>query len=668
MAELQSPRVTPAFAPALRGAALQDEWARGPCARCPWGVYVALAVCAWLGARSLPVLALSDVFFYGEELEKGAIAVLLQAWARGALDLPWTSLPYHPYEGGGYFASHLKAVAFLLVGENVLAHKLCSLFWGVLVLLAALRCARRQLGEATARWLALLLVFAPLHVQRQSLLHLGIHFEALFFVFLVLDLGLTLVCGPRGARWPARTLLALGLVGGFGLWFSYQLALPLALVAVALAWARPRELFGRGGLLGLAGFVLGALPLGVMALDVGRGVLDLHGAAVGGAGGFARLGSFLSSLGTAITRDPVALVQTIGLALLALVGLVGALRQRTTRAVGLVLAAYFVLWLVSAAASGLVPKAYGHWFALLRWAPPVVLLLVCAAHGVVVASGRSNGHGGSSASGARGAQPRLALGAAWLVVGTGAVQTVRLATEGQLGAWRTNLTTLCAAPGAEWVQTCTKLVPRLVAADALGEEPGRVARLVAAAHDIADNERAKLELLTAVGAGYGAVSSESFEVAHGALERRLPNGGSPPERRALAMGLGQRLCADLGAADGWSALAALAAAGVAGAAHDTVDTLDLRAEALGRYGSGWVLFPAFVTVELAAVRDLPGASAYRRGLGARAYHSLVLAPFGGLGEHRFVLQPERFRAWLLGTVPEAEARDVLVGFDGAPSE
>ena len=38
----------------------------------------------------------------------------------------------------------------------------------------------------------MLLVFAPLHVQRESLLHLGIHYEALLFTFLVLDLGLTL--------------------------------------------------------------------------------------------------------------------------------------------------------------------------------------------------------------------------------------------------------------------------------------------------------------------------------------------------------------------------------------------------------------------------------------------------------------------------------------------
>jgi hypothetical protein len=125
------------------------------------------------------------------------------------------------------------------------------------------------------------------------------------------------------------------------------------------------------------------------------------------------------------------------------------------------------------------------------------------------------------------------------------------------------------------------------------------------------------------------------------------------------LGLGQRLCGDLGASDGWSALGALGAGGLAD------DELELRAEALGRFGSGWALFPAFVAVELAAVRGAPGASAYRRGLGARAYSALVLAPFGYLGGHRFALRPVRCREWLAATIPEAEARDVLAGFDGA---
>lgn len=69
------------------------------------------------------------------------------------------------------------------------------------------------------------------------------------FVFLALDLGLTLARAPRAERWAPLALLAFGLgfVGGFGLWFNFQFALPLALIAATLAVARSREVFGRGG-------------------------------------------------------------------------------------------------------------------------------------------------------------------------------------------------------------------------------------------------------------------------------------------------------------------------------------------------------------------------------------------------------------------------------------
>lgn len=119
------------------------------------------------------------------------------------------------------------------------------------------------------------------------------------------------------------------------------------------------------------------------------------------------------------------------------------------------------------------------------------------------------------------------------------------------------------------------------------------------------------------------------------------------------------MCGELGAADGWSALGALAAA------HAPAPPPAVRAEALGRYGSGWALFPRFVAVELGAVRGVPGSDAYRRGLGARAFHALVLTPAGRLDGHMFVLRPARARAWLAAAAPAEEAHDLLVGFDGA---
>ena len=130
-------------------------------------------------------------------------------------------------------------------------------------------------------------------------------------------------------------------------------------------------------------------------------------------------------------------------------------------------------------------------------------------------------------------------------------------------------------------------------------------------------------------------------------------------RLSFGKGLGQRLAGTYGGAEGWVALGQLAGA----MSLEQGAEYDLRCEALGRYGGGWVAFPTFLPVELDAVRGLAGAAAYRRGLGARAYHSFVEAPFGRVGGHAFVLRPAAVRAWLLETFPADEAQDILVGFD-----
>ena len=46
--------------------------------------------------RLVFVLALGDVFFYGEELEKGTVAKMLL----DGIEIPYARMPFHPYEGG----------------------------------------------------------------------------------------------------------------------------------------------------------------------------------------------------------------------------------------------------------------------------------------------------------------------------------------------------------------------------------------------------------------------------------------------------------------------------------------------------------------------------------------------------------------------------------------
>ena len=95
-----------------------------------------------LAVKALLVVFLADVFFYGEELEKGTAA---KAMLDG-LQVPHHQLAYHYYEGGGFVISHLKALAFLVVGESILAHKLVALLAVGLVFWAGWRLVRHHFG------------------------------------------------------------------------------------------------------------------------------------------------------------------------------------------------------------------------------------------------------------------------------------------------------------------------------------------------------------------------------------------------------------------------------------------------------------------------------------------------------------------------------------------
>jgi hypothetical protein len=223
-----------------------------------------------IAVKSLFVLSLSDVFFYGEELEKGTAA---KAMLDG-LPVPHHQLIYHYYEGGGFAISHLKAVAFLLVGENLLAHKLIAMLFNAAILLVGWDLTRRLFGPIAALWFGLLFVFGPESYQKLSLISLGIHFEASLFLLGTLSLGARILFARDDRR---HIWFILGLVTGFGLYFSYQIALAAFWVLLTLALFRTRALFRAGWIPGLAGFLIGVIPLVVMYTLVGDLIFDIHG-------------------------------------------------------------------------------------------------------------------------------------------------------------------------------------------------------------------------------------------------------------------------------------------------------------------------------------------------------------------------------------------------------
>lgn len=371
------------------------------------------------------VLSLADVFFYGEELEKGTAAKAML----DSLPVPHHQLAYHYYEGGGFVVSHLKALAFLAVGENVLAHKLVALVFVLGVLAAGWGFVKASFGTRAASWFALLFIFAPESFQKLSLINLGIHIEASVFLFGTLWLGARLAFGEQRRR---REWLLLGLVTGFGLYFSYQLGLAAAWVALVLAVRRPREVFGVGGLLGVLGTVLGALPLIWMYGLVGDAIFDIHGEAIAGEEAGPSKLQLLSEFGRSVFVDAdfgsrlTATAWVVATVLTPLVLLRRGRESTRGREAALYVFGYCALFALVYLGSGFTQGRVFHFFVLLRLAPAWIFatVLVAAALANLQARGDKRAQLVSAVAGTL----LLALGlrATWSALHTGSPSTPRV--------------------------------------------------------------------------------------------------------------------------------------------------------------------------------------------------------------------------------------------------
>jgi hypothetical protein len=302
--------------------------------------------------RAALVFSCADVFFYGEELAKGTAAKALI----DGLPVPWVLRNYGSHEGGGFVVSHLKALAFLVVGESVLAHKIVAFAIAALILAAGWTLCRRHFGERAAWIFGLLFVFCPGPYARFSLLGLGTHFEALLFIALALHLALSIGSPDEPSR--AGRFFALGLVAGFGLFFSLLTA-PASACAAGWILLRRRDRVGAREVgLALAGLALGALPLVLSVAAIGIAAIRPIQAERARTGIAEALGGLLGSI-------PAAGIAGCATAIAASVFAVRALRRRPASRI---VAAWMVLFLLLYLASGLATESMS-WFFYLRLAP-----------------------------------------------------------------------------------------------------------------------------------------------------------------------------------------------------------------------------------------------------------------------------------------------------------
>jgi len=573
-----------------------------------------------VAVKSLFVVVLADVFFYGEELEKGTVAKALI----DGLGLPYHELVYHEYEGGGFVVSHLKALAFLLVGESVLAHKLVAILTCALVFWAGLALVERHFGRRAATLFGLLFIFGPGSFQRLSMLSLGIHFEASFFVLIVLDRAFTLAF-DRGSG-TRRDVVALGLAAGFGTYFSYQVPL-VALYATGLFLLFRRELvFGRLALVGLGAFAVGVLPLVWMAANVGGAVFDIHGTELAApGGGLAPLGEFLRSIYMdwgAREGGPIAMLGVVLYPLAALGAVAWALGSargvRRRKALGLV--GFLGFWLAVYVASGFVQGAVYHWFQFMRFAPftIVALALVAAALG---------------AGAPRGVRFPVAI-----LLAFGLLQAVMIVMDASPRTIPENVRVLAVTKGYDYSGFAAKLLKRRP------RTPEGWAPLVSF-------EEPSRELL------FAELAEEAYRDdprPFAAVVRELEGVGGAGWRDFLR-GLGRYVMLHAGG-DLNSALAATNAI--------ENGTGRLLAEALGRTGKGFAVTPDAIRAEVHGVLDSvdgEARAAYLEGVGARVCRRMVVGPYSGA---LFALEPQAARGFVVDLAFDAGDREhLLAGFD-----
>jgi hypothetical protein len=571
-------------------------------------------------SRGALVACLGDVFAYGEEFEKGAVARLLSS----DTGLSWRDLPYHPYEGGGFVQGLLNCVLFACLGPSVLALKMGPLLWNVSILVAGFGWLARDFGRLTARLFGALLIAAPISYQKLSLLALGIHPEATLFLLLLLSQGLRLAREPHARTWRWALF---GATGGFACYYSYQSALCLAVASGGLLLAR-----GWPGLrcfaAACAGLLLGLSPWLALLEHWGPQMFDVHGESLGAGGGLAAV---LASARSIVTGR--SLLDSLGLglgaaALPALAVLAGArsLGPSAARRAAHWLLAYALVFCAAYLGAGFAVDEIRHYVWLARLAPLWMAgsLALAIALGWAIAAG----------PGLRRALGFLALG---LWVAAGLAGTLRECAAGRPGQPMENLALLAETRGYAWDGYLAKLWPRLKLSD--GEKLTRLRRA-------ADGDEALLE--EALALAWARSGQRSPADVRAAL-------GAHPAQFVRGLGFWLR---DRG---GRTLQARLAVA--KSAPRDLSPWLE---EAAGRFGLGPLANAENLATELGIGRRARAGDDFFIGQGWRAYRAIEVQRDGHwqASYRRMRFAPEAMER-LLASVPAEQRPLVELGLQQA---
>lgn|GEM_PF-6893351 len=256
---------------------------------------LAIILAVFLLTRIIVLLTSIDVLFNSEDLSMGAVAREIISGAH----LPLFEYSYLTYSGGMLVVGILAVPFFLVFGPTYFALKLVPLAFSTATLALLYLFCRDFFNRRTAVIVAFLYIFSSA-VWCAFTVYAGFHVESLVFSMAAVYLSFLMIF--KGKRGPARCFF-LGLLCGFGTYFSYTTIVVWAVLAAVWAIHEPAFFRRRGFYVMLGGFIVGFSPW--IAYNMGchfRGVTDVlpefsEGKSVFAAGtwkGF--LGNYLRSL------------------------------------------------------------------------------------------------------------------------------------------------------------------------------------------------------------------------------------------------------------------------------------------------------------------------------------------------------------------------------------
>ena len=172
------------------------------------------------------VVKLTILFFGIDKLiwnEEQFRAIIAKQLIDGPI-IPFFDLQCDSYSGGSLVVGLLMVPFFKLLGQNLISLKLVALFFYLAALISLYLFCNRFFNRKVAVVTSLLFIFSPPLFTKFSLITMGFHTESILFSILQIFVFFEIFFNDK--KYNSYFIL-LGLIGGFGVWFTYIFSITL---------------------------------------------------------------------------------------------------------------------------------------------------------------------------------------------------------------------------------------------------------------------------------------------------------------------------------------------------------------------------------------------------------------------------------------------------------